>query len=98
MGETSSPALFQVRLHLGTALMVGLVRRKHARAHLPLPLPPRVQPSFCHRHKVYKAFHWTPEYGGQAYNYTLKSLRNKLHNLWGLHYRSQSRSRSRSRE
>ena len=63
-------------------------------SHVPLPL--RMHPSF-RRHKGYKAFQWTPEYGGggEAFDYTLKSLRNKLHNLWGVHNRSQSRSLSR---
>ena len=45
---------------------------------------------YC-RHKVYKAFHWVPEYGGQAYNYTMLSLRRKLQNLWGVHYKHRRR-------
>ncbi|GAX72704.1 hypothetical protein CEUSTIGMA_g160.t1 [Chlamydomonas eustigma] len=35
---------------------------------------------------VHKGFHWEPEYGGEAYNYTLKSLKRKLMNMWSLHY------------
>ena len=38
------------------------------------------------RYKVYRAFTWSPQYGGQAYNYTLRSLEKKLFNLWGHHY------------
>ena len=75
--------------------VVGWICSSHACMHAWTDiLLPRVHLSF-RRRKVYKAFHWTPEYGGQAYNYTLKSLRNKLHNLWGVHYRSRSRSLSR---
>lgn len=36
--------------------------------------------------KYWPAFMWWDKQGGQAYNYTLKSLRRKLYNLWGKHY------------
>ena len=35
--------------------------------------------------EVYRAFYWVQD--GLAYNYTLRSLSRKLHNLWGHHYR-----------
>jgi hypothetical protein len=36
--------------------------------------------------KVHKAFSWVRTFDGQAYEYTIKSLRRKLTNLWGMHY------------
>ena len=31
----------------------------------------------------FRAFTWDPEHGGQAYNYTIKSLHKRLVALWG---------------
>jgi hypothetical protein len=31
----------------------------------------------------YKAYIWEPAHGGAAYNYTLRCLYKRLHNMWG---------------
>lgn len=38
------------------------------------------------RHEAHLAFTWSVMHGGQAYNYTIKSLHRKLINLWAYHY------------
>ena len=71
----------------------------HAWAYIPCPTAAE-DASILSQAQGVQGLHWTPEYGGggEAFNYTLKSLRNKLHNLWGVHYGYRSRSRSLSRE
>lgn len=44
---------------------------------------PQVQSYREAMHRVYRAFHWDPKYGGQAYELTLQSLLLKLQVLWG---------------
>ena len=48
--------------------------------------PEEIQRYRGEMNKARRAFSWVRTFDGQAYEYTLKSLRRKLNNLWGMHY------------